>query len=202
MATDQPVDYLPLAPVADYVPRLLTAADLAELPSELPSGPVHYELDDGVLISMTPPGFEHCSVENGIAAALRHQGQDRGHGLACSGEVGIILRRKPDRVVGADAAFITSAQLPVQLSPEGYLETIPELVVEVLGKHDTQTYIARNVSDYLQAGVRKVWVVDPEMKCVTEYAATAEAQVFDATTTITLPEIIPGFALPVAELFR
>ncbi len=202
MATDQPVDYLPLAPVADYVPRLLPAADLAELPSELPSGPVHYELDDGVLISMTPPGFEHCSVENGVAAALRHQCQDRGHGLACSGEVGIVLRRKPDRVVGADAAFITSAQLPVQLSPEGYLETIPALVVEVASKNDTRKYITRKVNDYLRAGVLRVWVVDPATKSITEHALNTEPRIYDSAATVTLPEIIPGFAMPLAGLFR
>ena len=55
-------------------PRLLTAADLAELPSELPSGTVRYELDDGRLIVMAPPGDEHGAVELRIAAALLYQG--------------------------------------------------------------------------------------------------------------------------------
>ena len=40
-------------------PRLLTAADLAVLPSQLPSGPVLWELDNGRLVVMAPPG--RCS---------------------------------------------------------------------------------------------------------------------------------------------
>lgn len=147
MATDNPAAYVPLTRVTDYAPRLMTAADLAELPAELPSGPILYELDDGILVTMPAHGFEHGAVEGGIVAALAEQGEDGDHGRACSGGVGIVLRRNPDRVVGADAAFITSAQLPVQLSPEGYLETIPALVVEVVSKNDTRKYLARKVND-------------------------------------------------------
>ncbi|MDZ4781537.1 MAG: Uma2 family endonuclease [Planctomycetia bacterium] len=202
MATDHPAAYVPLTPVTDYAPRLMTAADLAELPAELPSGPVHYELDDGVLISMSPPGFLHGSVESGIVAALRQQGEDRGHGLASCGEVGIVLRRNPDRVVGADAAFISSAQLPVQLTPEGYLETIPALVVEVVSKNDTRKYLARKVNDYLRAGVQCVWVVDPQSKSLTEHRANTEARTFDASATVTLADLIPDFELALAGLFR
>ena len=48
-------------PVADPIPRLFTVADLAALPDELPSGPVHYELDNGRLITMPPPGYDQAS---------------------------------------------------------------------------------------------------------------------------------------------
>jgi Uma2 family endonuclease len=202
MATDNPAAFVPLTPLKDYAPRLMTAADLAELPPELSSGAVLYELDDGVLITMSPPGFVHGSVESRIAASLHQQGQDQGHGLAACGEVGIVLRRKPDRVVGADAAFITSAQLPVQLSPEGYLETIPALVVEVVSKNDTRQYLARKVSDYLRAGVQCVWIVDPQTKSLTEHRANTEPRTFDANATVTLSDVIPEFALPLADLFR
>src|SRR5829696_6456301 len=86
-------------------PRLLTAADLAVLPTVLPSGDVKYELDDGRLVIMPPPGDIHGLTQ---AAVVRHLGtgaQDLGLGKV-RGEVGIVLRRGPDRVVGADSAFI------------------------------------------------------------------------------------------------
>ena len=110
---------------------------------------------------MAPPGDEHGAVELNIAAALHTQGQLQGHGKARCGEVGIVLRRNPDRVVGADAVFIATVSLPLQLSPEGYLETIPDLVVEVVSKNDTRAYTRRKVEDYLAAGVRLIWVADP-----------------------------------------
>ncbi|MCH7685276.1 MAG: hypothetical protein IH899_01105, partial [Planctomycetes bacterium] len=50
-------------PPIDVVERPYTAADVAAMPAELPSGPVLYELDDGRLITMVPPGNEHGAVE-------------------------------------------------------------------------------------------------------------------------------------------
>src|SRR5262249_26745124 len=108
-----------------YEPKLLTAADLAALPSDLPSGTVRYELDHGVLVIMPPPGDIHGAVESNLSYHLKGQGELRGHGKARSGDVGIVLARNPDHVDGADVVFITNARLPIQRTPEGYLETIP-----------------------------------------------------------------------------
>jgi Uma2 family endonuclease len=179
---------------------LLTAADLAVLPTDLPSGSVKYELDNGRLIIMAPPGYSHGRCENKIAAQLSIQGEQRGHGRA-TGEVGVLLWSNPDRVVGPDAAFIANRSLPVRLTPEGYLETIPDLVVEVRSKNDTLPEIDHKVNDYLRAGVRVVWVPDPERQTVTVYRNGQPPQVFGAADTLTVPDVIPGFAVPVQNLF-
>jgi hypothetical protein len=50
----------------------------------------------------------------------------------------IVLRRNPNRAMGADAVFIANFTLPIRRSAEGYPETIPDLGVEVLSKNDTQ----------------------------------------------------------------
>jgi Uma2 family endonuclease len=187
-------------PLTGTIPRLLTAADLAVLPSDLPSGPVRWELDNGRLVAMAPPGYIHARCENRVAKQLGIQGEDRGHGQAC-GEVGILLRRNPDRVVGPDAAFIANQSLPVRLSPEGYLETIPDLVLEVRSKNDTQPEVDAKVNEYLRAGVRVVWVADPEKQTVTAYRPGQAPQVFAASDTLTVADVIPGFAMPVRDVF-
>src|SRR4051812_25920200 len=89
-------------PPVDYEPKLFTVADLALLPSELPSGAVRYELDNGRLITMAPPGDVHGAVEGTLIAALKTQGEFKGFGKARCGDVGILLWRNPDRLVGAD----------------------------------------------------------------------------------------------------
>ncbi len=188
-------------PSTAAVPRLLTAADLAAMPSELPSGPVVYELDNGELIIMSPPGFVHGSVELNVGTQLKVQGQHRGLGVAASGDVGILLRRHPDRVVGADATFIASASLPIQLSPEGYLETIPTLVLEVRSKNDTQPMVDHKVNDYLTAGVLVVWVADPAAQTVTAYRPGQAPQVFGPQDTLTVEDVIPGFKMAVRDVF-
>src|SRR5438874_944413 len=151
----------PLQAGVEEPTRLFTVADLEALPSELPTGPILYELDNGRLIAMPPPGDLHGAYELNIGAALKYQGERRGFGKARSGEVGVILRRNPDRVVGTDALFIATASLPIRRSPEGYLETIPDLAVEVRSKNDSRPYLERKVADYLAAGVKVVWLADP-----------------------------------------
>lgn len=181
-------------------PRLLTIADVAALPTSLPSGDVSYELDDGRLIVMAPPGGMHGSGQARFATELTVQGERQGHGRAFA-EVGIVLRRNPDRLVGADAAFVAARSLPFRLSPEGYLETIPELAVEIRSKNDTTPEILRKVAEYLAAGVVAVWLVDPDRQSVTEYRSGQPAHEFTSSDTLTIPDVIPGFHVAVSSLF-
>jgi Uma2 family endonuclease len=182
--------------------RLLTVADLAAFPPALPSGPVLYELDNGRLVIMTPPGDIHGAVELNVAAQLKVQGEHRGFGRARSGDVGVVLWRGPDRVVGADAVFIANRSLPIVRSAEGYLETIPDLALEVRSPNDTQAENAAKVRDYLLAGVRVVWVADPEAQTVTVHRAGLEPQVLTVTDTLTIEDVIPGFRMAVADVFQ
>jgi Uma2 family endonuclease len=188
--------------LGDYQPRLFTMADLAAMPAELPSGPVDYELHHGRLIAMTPPGNIHSSVEAKFTGAFLYQGEYAGHGKA-RGEVGIILGRNPDHLLGADAAFIGNNRLPIRESSEGYLETIPHVVVEVRSKNDTLAALNRKAADYLNAGVVVVWVVDPLNRNVLEHRqGAAQMPTIDDTGTLTLPDIIPGFALSVQQALQ
>jgi Uma2 family endonuclease len=192
----------PSRPPLEYTAKLFTVADLAVMPSDLPSGPVCYELDNGRLITMPPPGDLHGDVEGNLITALKTQGQYRGLGKARCGDVGIVLWRNPDRVVGADAAFVANASLPIRLSPEGYLETIPDLVVEVRSRNDTRPEVQRKVDDYLYAGVKVVWVADPQSRTVTEHRKDTLPHVYTEDDTLTVDDVIPGFQLAARMVFQ
>ena len=116
--------------------RLFTVADLAAMPDSLPSGPVRYELDDGVLIAMAPAADIHSAKQFVAGVILYFHAQAKGLGEGRT-ESAIVLRRNPDRVAIADAAFLTTDQFPLKHSKEGYLETIPKLAIEVKSKNDT-----------------------------------------------------------------
>jgi Uma2 family endonuclease len=188
-------------PPVDYVAKLFTVADLAVLPSGLPSGAVRYELDNGRLITLPPPGYSHGDIQGNLTTALKMQGQYRSLGKAVC-EVGVILWRNPDRVVGPDAVFIANASLPVRLSSEGYLETIPDLVVEVRSPNDTAPEVQCKVEDYLIAGVKVVWVADPGPRTVTEFRKDMSSLIYPEEDTLTAEEVIPGFQLPVRSGLR
>jgi Uma2 family endonuclease len=185
-----------------YEPKLLTAADLATLPSELPSGTVRYELHHGVLVIIPPPGDIHGAVESNFSYHLKDQGELRGHGKVGSGDVGIVLALNPDHVYGADVVFVTNARLPIRRTPEGYLETIPELIVEVRSKNDTLAALERKAQDYLQAGTVVVWVVDPLNRSVVESRQGVPSRTYAEDDTLTVPDLIPGFALRVREALQ
>lgn len=179
--------------------RLLTVADLAAFPDDLPSGSVSWELADGVPIPMSPPGYRHGRVSARFVIELHARGEVPGLGEV-GDEVAVVLRRNPDRVVGADAVFLLRASLPPRLTPEGYLETIPEIVVEVRSKNDTGPEVVAKVGEYLAAGVKAVWVADPDDRTVTVHAPGATPAVFGPVGDFTSP-LLPGFRVPVVELF-
>jgi Uma2 family endonuclease len=180
--------------------RLYTIADLDTLPRTGPQGPVDYELDNGRLVTVAPPGDLHGVIQSNLVEALKAQGQRRGFGQVRS-EAGLVLWRRPegDRLVGADVAFVAAARLPVQRSSEGYLETIPDLVVEVRSKNDSDDELEQKVRDYLTAGVRCVWVVDPGQRWIAVHRPGQPPRVFTESEEVTIDDIIPGFRLAVAD---
>ena len=187
-----------LPPRVPAARRLFTVADLAALPTTLPSGAVRYELLDGELVTMPPPSHTHARRQARVIRYLT-DAEDAGLGEVC-GDVGVILRRNPDRVVGPDAAFVLAKSLPVRRSPEGYLETIPEIVVEVRSKNDTNPEIAAKNDEYFQAGVVEVWVIDPNPRTVAVCRVNQSVTVFDDIDTLT-SVLLPGWGVPVANLF-
>jgi len=149
---------------------------------------------------MAPPAGDHGRMQHRIGRILDKYAEARGAGEAFS-EVGVILRRNPDRVVGPDAAFVLNRSLPVRLSAEGYLETIPELVVEIRSKNDTLEELREKSQEYLQAGVQIVWVIDPSSKTVTVFRTGEVPIELRGRDTLTAVGVVEGFKVPVSELF-
>jgi Uma2 family endonuclease len=189
----------PSDPTRPSAGTVLSAADVARLPTTLATTDVDYELHDGKLVVTFPPDANHGFAQARLLAALslRAKGDDRGRVL---GRVGVVLRRNPDHLLCPDAAFLTAAQVPPRVTPEDYLLTVPELVVEIHGRNDTPLPMAIRVRDYLAAGAVLVWVADPDARTVTAHRANQPPVVFTAADTLTADPVIPGFAVAVEEL--
>jgi Uma2 family endonuclease len=181
--------------------RLFTVADVDKMPRDLPSGPVDYELDNGRIITMSPPSRVHGVLQVRIGAALISFGDRQGHGQTMV-ESGIVLWRNPDRLVGPDVAFFSQKSFPLQESSEGYLETIPDIVFEVYSKNDTDAELRHKVADYLAAGVKQVFTVEPDRRTITRHRVGTPASVLSENDVLSLDEIIPGFALALSDFFR
>ena len=78
---------------------------------------------------------------------------------------------------------------------------VPDLAVEVLSEGNTDAEMERKLKDYFRAGVSLVWFVDCDQRTVAIYTSPADPVVLDASATLTGGEVLPGFELPLAELF-
>ncbi len=178
------------------VKTLLTADDLFLLDA---NGPC--ELIKGEVIRMSPSGGLHGKLTVRIAALLDACVRPGRLGIVCGAETGFILERDPDTVRGPDASFVRIDRIPPEGEPEGYWPFAPDLAVEVISPNDRYREIDEKVEAYLRAGVRLVWLINPGPQTLTVYRPPSEARILRAGDTLSGEEVIPGFNVPLSEVF-
>jgi Uma2 family endonuclease len=98
-----------------------------------------------------------------------------------------------------DVSFFLWDKLPGRVLPA---EPIPDLAVEVLSENNTPEEMERKLREDFLAGVRLVWMIDPRKRRVEVYTAPdAPAATLDETQALNGGNVLPGFTLPLAELF-
>lgn len=176
--------------------KLWTAADLLTLDEP---GWVH-EIVRGELVRMTGPGYWHGAIAMRLGLRVARHAEAHGLGMTCAAETGFLLARDPDTVRCPDVAFVCTDRIPAQWT-RGYLEGAPDLVAEVASPSDTFAYLHDKALAWLASGSRLVWVVEPEAARVSVYHPGGTIQVLPRDATLTGEHVLPGFALPLGELF-
>jgi Uma2 family endonuclease len=152
---------------------------------------------------MTPSGHVHGKIAARVAGWLAPFVQQHGLGEAYGAETGFILQRAPDTVRAPDAAFVTTARLAaINPSPEGYFPGPPDLAVEVVSPSDAFSAVEAKVAEWLASGTQAVVVVDPQRKAAAVHRPDGRVLSLAATDVLLLPDLLPGWSLPLAELFR
>lgn len=178
--------------------KLMTAEDLWQLDDE----PGRFDLIRGELIRMSPAGFRHGKLSALMTRRIADFVYTHRLGDVVGAETGFVLARDPDVVLAPDAAFVRSERLPSEDEQEGFLELAPDLVVEVVSPSDRSRDVHAKVRAYLDAGVMLVWVVDPGSQDVTVYTPDRTARVFVTGDELDGGDVLPGFRLPVADIFK
>lgn len=164
------------------------------------SGPC--DLVEGRIVRLPPTGGEHGRIEGRLYAWLDAFVAPRGLGQVLVGEVGIVTRRDPDTVRGADVLFISTERYARLSRPSGYLDVPPELVVEILSPWDKPSDVVVKLRDYFAAGVDAVWVVDPQTRTVRIHRSADDFRTLTVRDTLTAEGPLDGFSVPVARLFE
>lgn len=179
--------------------RLLTAREFALRPE--PEDGSREELVRGVVVTSPVPRFVNGCIQARMAVLVGSHVHDRQEGRVTL-RTGVIVETDPDTVRGPDVAYWSFARLPADVPVETYPETAPDLAVEIVSCEQKHGRLMRNVSEYLAAGVRMVWVVDPESRTVTVHRpAGTPLRVLEMTDQLDGADVLPGFRCPVAEVF-
>lgn len=122
-------------------------------------------------------------------------------GRVVGGEAGFRLTADPDSTCGIDVAYLSKELADV--TPEGasLIPGPPVLAVEILSPSDDQERIQEKIDEYLHAGVKHVWIVEPVHKTITVYRPDAQPALFNLTDEIAAEPHLPGFRTKVAALF-
>lgn len=112
------------------------------------------------------------------------------------------LRLAPGVVRIPGAAFVSWARIPGGRMPkEPIPDLVPDLAVEVLSPSNTPREMALKRRHYFEAGVRLVWIIDPEGRTADVSTEADHPTRLDASATLDGGGVLPGFALPLADLF-
>ena len=175
---------------------LLTLEQFDQLPAE---EALRYELDKGELVAVSGPSYQHNYIRDTIVWLLRSFLSSKRLGEVIAEQE---FRIDRDTVRRPDVAFIGSEAVSRIDRSKSILDVIPHLVVEIISPNDAAEYVMRKVDQYLARGVQAVWIIYPGERKVHVYGPNDEVRVSGETRNIESPGVLPGFSLPVSQLFE
>ncbi len=158
------------------------------------------ELIDGTLVEKSMG-----AIESHLAAVLIEflgpfvRQHDLGILLAEAG----MLRYSPKRIYLPDISFISWAQNPMrEMQKQQVADLHPDLAVEVLSPSNTRREMEKKRADYFDWGTQLVWQLDPVTRIMQVFTAPEASTTVETTGTLDGGEVLPGFSLPLANLFE
>lgn len=180
------------------ITRLITADELLEMDLE----PGRYDLIDGDLYHMAPAGDGHGRTTLRVTLPVGVFVERHGLGEIFAAETGFVLSIDPDVVVAPDFAFVRHGRLDANRDGRGYVRLIPDLAVEVVSPSDYPRLIQLKIDKYLGAGIPLLVMVYPDRRMIRVYRRGSEPEDLGIGEILDGGDVLPGFQLPVADIFR
>ena len=175
-------------------PELMTAEELEAV--DIPGKTT--ELIRGQLVVHEPPGIYHGRIAAKLVFVLGSHVYPARLGELYAQDTGFKLRSNPDTVRAPDVAFVAAHR--VEARRRGYGAIAPDLIAEIVSPDDRASELLAKVADWLDAGVRVVWVIDPQRNEAHTYRPDGSVIVANPADELTAEEVLPGFRLELAEL--
>jgi len=157
------------------------------------------ELIDGVLVEKAV-GYIESLLAMALGGYLREFVRPGKLGIVL-GEAGT-LRVLHGQVRVPDVCFISRDRFPGgRLLDAPIPGLVPDLAIEILSPSNTQGEMARKLRDYLSAGVRLVWYIDPRDRTARVFTSIDEGLRLGEKDVLDGGQVLPGFQLPLEKLF-
>ena len=187
----------PITSTSSPRPAAMTAAEFAQR-----YGGAYVELVAGQVRELPMPFAKHGKICLRIGRFLDEYAEKFDCGHVMSSDSFVQTRSDPDTVRGADICFYSYERLPKGKVPDGLLPIAPDLVVEVRSPSERWSDLFAKVVEYLRAGVRVVILLDEPTETASVYRNDELQQIFHNGDALVVPDVLPGFSLPVPRLFE
>lgn len=177
--------------------KLMTAEELLNMPKD----GYRYELVRGVLKKMAPVGHTGGFYESNVIAELRTFVKTNRLGRTYSSSTGFLLERDPDYVLMPDAAFVQRERVEEVGEERGFFPGAPDFAAEVISPSDRLTDVYEKVEEWLNAGALMVVVVNPR-DCTVSVHTAESAVTLSENDTLDGGDVVPGWRLPIADIFE
>jgi Uma2 family endonuclease len=168
----------------------------------LPDDGQHYEIVNGELVDIGNSGVLHGYVCSLLLGALISYVLPKQLGVILDSSTAFKMKNGNKR--SPDITFFAKERLQGMTElPTGFLEGAPDLAVEVLSPGNTVEEIHDKLVEYFENGTRLAWVIHPSEKYVLVYRSAQEPdRLLKSVDSLDGEDVIPGFTLPVADLFQ
>jgi Uma2 family endonuclease len=174
--------------------RTMTADELLAMPDD----GIRRELVEGELREMVPAGGDHGEIGMRLGWRLAQYVETGKLGVVYSSDTGFRLARDPDTVRCPDVGFIARERYA---RFKGVVDRAPDLAVEVVSPHDTYSEVRSKVHQYLEAGTQMVIVLDPPSRTADVYRSRTDIRELSENDVIDGEDVVPGWRLPVRDIF-
>lgn len=188
--------------MAAIATKRMTADEFFELPE--PRNGAKQELVKGEVIEMPAPGLKHGEVQVNVGFVIKLFLKSNRIGRVFT-ESGVATEHDEDEgdtVRGPDVSYYSKERLPLDLDVVKYHDLAPDLCVEIRSPSNTKRELRDKIKEYFDAGVRMVWLVEPEDRSVTVLTQPNQGQTYYESAELNGGEVLPGFSCRVAELFE
>lgn len=173
----------------------LTTKDLEKFQECQPD--YRMELVNGEITVMSPSGYESDEVAIRMSAKLFNWVDERRLGRVTGSSAGFSLPNSDTR--SPDVSFVQAERL--RRSPRSFAELAPDLMVEVKSPSDSVTALRTKIDDFLALGTRVGILINPEKRWVEVRRSQQDPVVLNDGDSLTVPDLLPGWEVPIVELW-